>query len=95
MTILETDRLIVRCPSPTADLPALLAIFGDSANMLHFGAEQEIRQFLSGYPDGDPHLVSRPGLVLLKPHLEPVGFGGVGYYGAAGMALCFAPAAGG
>ena len=83
--IFETERLVVRRASPTADLDALLAIFGDPVNTAQFGggrpwSEDEVRQFLAGYPERDPQLVSTPGLALLRPGLEPVGFGGVGYY---------------
>ncbi len=87
--LFETDRLVVRRASAAEDLPALLSIFGDSAKTMHFGSgqpwtEDQIDQFHRTYPESDPQLISTPGLVLLKPDLEPIGFGGVGYYAAPG-----------
>jgi RimJ/RimL family protein N-acetyltransferase len=83
-TLFETERLLVR-RATTADVVALLPIFGDAETVRHFGhgrpwTQVEIGQYLASYPEGDERLVSTPGVVLLKPHLEVVGFGGVGYY---------------
>jgi hypothetical protein len=82
-----TDRLIVRRPSLPADLPALSSPSSATEptplllrRVRRPWTEDEVRLFLAGYPAGDPKLICQPGLVLLKPRLEPVGFGGVGDY---------------
>lgn len=80
----ETERLVVR-RATGEDLPALLGVFGDAEATRYYGPErpltrEEVERYVDGYPEGDPRLIALPGLVLLKPHLEPIGFGGVGYY---------------
>lgn len=85
MTILfETQRLLVRKSRP-ADVEPLFDIFSDAETVRHFGYGQPwsragVEQFLANYPENDERLISAPGVVLLKPHLEMIGFGGVGYY---------------
>ncbi len=85
MTILlETPRLVVRQVT-AGDADALLAIFGDPENVRFYGtgrpwSREEVERFVANYPAGDERLVSAPGLVLLRPMLTVVGFGGVGYY---------------
>jgi len=39
-----------------------------------------VERFVASYPARDERLVCAPGIILLKPELEVVGFGGVGYY---------------
>jgi RimJ/RimL family protein N-acetyltransferase len=84
VVLFETPRLIVRQVTPD-DVAALLTIFGDAENVRHYGtglpwSRLEVEQFIASYPSGDARLVSAPGLALLKPGLDVVGFGGVGYY---------------
>ena len=86
--LFETERLVVR-KATLDDADALLAILGDPANVRHFGSGKpwtrlEVEHFIRSYPDDHPRLVATPGLVLHKPALEVIGFGGVGYYVAAG-----------
>jgi RimJ/RimL family protein N-acetyltransferase len=87
--LFETERLVVRKATLLEDADALSAILGDPESVRHFGSGQpwtraQVEQFVRSYPDGDPRLVATPGLVLLKPTLEVIGFGGVGYYVAEG-----------
>ena len=82
--LFQTERLVVRRASP-ADVDALLEIHGDPEAMRFFGQGQtlntaDIERLLRAYPADDPQLIACPGLVLLKPTLQPIGFGGVGYY---------------
>lgn len=84
VVLFETPRLVVRQLTP-ADVDALLSIFGTAENVQHYGTGQpwsraEAERFIGTYPAADPRLVSAPGLALLKPTHELVGFGGVGYY---------------
>ena len=86
--LLETERLLVR-KATLGDVETLLRFLGDPETVRRFGSGEpwtraEVERFVRSYPDGDPALVSAPGLALRKPALEPVGFGGVGYYAAAG-----------
>lgn len=82
--IFETPRLVVRQITP-GDEDALYAIFADSLNVRFYGNEQpwsraDVEGMVASYPAGDARLICAPGLLLLKPALEVVGFGGVGYY---------------
>src|SRR5438094_5678818 len=86
--IVETERLAVR-RAALDDTDALLAILGDPENVRHFGSGEpwtraQVEQFIRSYSEGDPRLVATPGLVLRKPTLDVIGFGGVGYYVAEG-----------
>ena len=84
VVVFETPRLVVRQVTPD-DVDVLLSIFGDAENVRHYGSgqpwsRQDVERFIASYPAADPRLVSAPGLALLKPGRDPVGFGGVGYY---------------
>jgi RimJ/RimL family protein N-acetyltransferase len=88
LVLFETPRLLVR-RATVDDADALLAIFGDPENVRLYGTGQpwsraDAERFILSYPVGDDRLVASPGVALLKPCLEAVGFGGVGYYRAAG-----------
>jgi ribosomal-protein-alanine N-acetyltransferase len=87
-TLFETERLVVRKTS-LEDIDALLAILADPDTVRLFGSSRpwsraEVERFVRSYPDSDSRLISAPGLALLKPDLEVVGFGGVVYYVAEG-----------
>lgn len=80
----ETERLVVR-RATLDDVTALLGVFGDERATRYYGPERpltraEVEHHVDGYPEGDARLLALPGIVLLKPGLEPIGFGGVGYY---------------
>lgn len=86
--LFEAERLAVR-KATLGDVDALLAILGDPENVRHFGSgtpwsRAEVERLVRSCPDNDPHLVATPGVVLLKPTLAVIGFGGVGYYVADG-----------
>jgi [ribosomal protein S5]-alanine N-acetyltransferase len=88
VTGFETERLVVR-KATLADVESVLRFLSDAETVRLFGSgapwsRAAVEQFVCSYPDGDPALASAPGLALLKPSLEPVGFGGVGYYVAPG-----------
>lgn len=87
----ETGRLVVRRATED-DIPALLTIFGDPANLEHYGtgepfSPETIRErLITAYPDADSKLICAPGLVVQKVDGHVAGFGGVGYYaGGPGM----------
>lgn len=82
--LFETKRLVVR-RAGAADVDHLLTILSDPDNVRLYGSGQpfsrtEVVQLIASYPIDDPQLICQPGLVLLKPMLTVIGFGGVGYY---------------
>src|SRR5690242_9337802 len=82
--LFETSRLIVRRVT-AGDTETLLTIFGDPENTRFYGSERpwsrdDAERMLANYPFTDARLISEPGIALLKPSLDVVGYGGVGYF---------------
>ena len=84
--LFATERLAVRAAT-LDDMDALLAIFGDPENVRHYNqglpwTRTQVQELINHFaPAGVPSAVVTPGVVLLKPGNDVVGFGGV-YYDA-------------
>jgi [ribosomal protein S5]-alanine N-acetyltransferase len=82
-------RLLVRQVT-LKDMDILFSILSDPMNMRFYDRglpwnRADIEHMIHTYPENDSRLICAPGLILLKPALEAIGFGGVGYYQSEGV----------